>query len=96
MDENRKPWRPPFQLPMKKRIPMPAKGIVPSPQQVERMRVIAYLQGVHVEGMRKHLCFSCAFVTLYDKNNKQYRISRTSTLEQVKEIIQEIIKINAQ
>jgi hypothetical protein len=63
-------------------------------QRDERVKVINYLQNVNVEGMRKHLCFSCAFVTLYDKNNKPYLISRIKTLEQVKAIVEEIIKIN--
>ena len=66
-----------------------------SPQQIERMRVIAYLQDVKVEGMRKHLCFSCAASHLYDKNNKLYAITRTATLEEVKKIVEEIRKINA-
>jgi len=60
----------------------------------ERMRVIDYLQNVKVEGMRKHLCFSCAFVRLYDKNNKPYLISRTTNLDKVKSIVEEIIKVN--
>lgn len=63
-------------------------------QQGDRLRVIDYLQDVEVEGMRKHLCFSCAFVSLYDKNNKRYKVSRTDTIEQVKAIVDEIRKIN--
>lgn len=96
MDENRKPWRPPFQLPMKKRIPMSAKGIVTNPQLAERMRVVDYLQTVQVEGMRKHLCLGCVYSVLYDKNNNPYKISRSNTLEEVKLIVEEIRKINAQ
>lgn len=65
-----------------------------SPSQKDRIAVIDYLQKVEVEGMRKHLCFSCAFVKLYDKNNKQYKVSRTMTLTQVKDIVEGIRKVN--
>lgn len=70
------------------------KTFSPSPKQQERMRVIEYLQRLEFEGLRKHLCFSCAFATLYDKNNKQYKISRTNTLAEVKAIVEVIRKIN--
>jgi hypothetical protein len=75
--------------------PMP-RNVIPmrSAQHLERARVIEYLQGIQVDGMRKHLCFSCAFVTLYDKNNKSYLISRTHTLDQVKNIVEEIRQVN--
>ncbi len=63
-------------------------------QRDERIKVVNYLQDVNVEGMRKHLCFSCAFVTLYDKNNKPYMISRYKTLEEVKAVVEEIRKVN--
>lgn len=54
-----------------------------------------YLRDVVVVGMRKVLCFGCAFSKLYDKNNKEYRIhNRYATLEGVKAIVEEIRKIN--
>lgn len=65
-----------------------------SSAQKDRMAVIDYLQKVEVEGMRKHLCFSCLFVKLYDKNNKEYKISRTMRLAQVKEVVEQIRKVN--
>ena len=76
-----------------KRVSLATK-LTPSVSQQERMRVIDYLQSIKVDGMRKILCFSCAFVKLYDKNNKEYKISRTATLESVKLIIEGIKKIN--
>lgn len=96
MDENRKPWRPPFQLPMKKVIPISRKDVPSTFTQDERIRVANYLLSVQVEGMRKHLCFCCVYSVLYDKHNNPYKISRSNTLEEVKKIVEEIIKINAQ
>lgn len=75
-------------------VPMQRIG-TPTPAQRERMAVIDYLQQVEVEGMRKALCFSCSFVKLYDKNNKEYFISRTATLQYVKAIVEEIKKVNS-
>lgn len=70
------------------------KYAAPTEAQRDRMLVVSYLQTIKVEGMRKHLCFSCAVVKLYDKNNKQYDIPRSFTLAQVKSVIEEIKKVN--
>lgn len=45
--------------------------------------------------VRKSLCLGCTTQKLYDKNGKMYAINRAMTLEEVKNIVEEIRKANA-
>lgn len=55
--------------------------------------VVGFLHSI--TDIRKHLCFSCNLQRLYDDNGKEYRITRTTPLDKVKKIVEEIRTINA-
>ena len=48
-----------------------------------------------LKDVRCHVCWKCSVSKVYDKNNKEYKVSRGMTLESVKELVEEIRKINA-
>lgn len=45
--------------------------------------------------IRKVICGGCPSQRLYDKNGKLYNITRQHTLDEVKNIVEEIRKVNA-
>lgn len=47
-----------------------------------------------LKDIRCHICWQCSVSKVYDKNNKEYKVSRGMTLAQVEELIIEIRKIN--
>ncbi len=75
-------------------IKKPAWKIADEKRLQNRSEVISYLLMLNVPGIRKHICISCKFSTLYDKNNKPYKIGNDSELELVKKIVEEIKQTN--
>lgn len=45
--------------------------------------------------IRRHICRNCGASKIYDKNNKEYKISRSMTLQDAEFIVVEIRKLNA-
>ena len=58
-----------------------------SPRVVEWMDIVHFLEGEECVGVRKKLCVSCGFGKLYDKKGNEIKISKYSTLESVKKIV---------
>lgn len=58
-----------------------------SPRVVGWMDIVHFLEGEECVGVRKKLCVSCGFGKLYDKQGKEIKISKYSTLENVNKIV---------
>lgn len=65
----------------------PHRPIAPKKSQVEWMDIVRFLGGEECVGIRKHLCISCGFGKLYDKQGNEIKVSRYSTLENVKKLV---------
>lgn len=98
MEENRKFGKPRHRFTNAPRMvfPMPRKGVIQSLPQKNKgqwSEIVSYL--LRLEDVSKSICAGCGKAILRDKNNKAYNISRTNTLEEVKNIVEEIRKVNA-
>ena len=64
--------------------------LAPKKSTVEWMDIIRFLVGKECIGIRMKSCISCGFGKLYDKQGKEIKVSRYSTLESVKKIVNTI------
>lgn len=57
-------------------------------------RIISVVMTTQIDGMRKNICASCGFGKLYDKNNVGYKITRFTTADELRNILEKIKTIN--
>lgn len=56
------------------------------------MAIVSFLNDCN--DIRKSVCVSCFGAKLYDKNNIEYQINGTMSLQKAKDIVEQIRKIN--
>ena len=61
-----------------------------SARVVEWMDIVRFLHTEECVGIRMKLCVSCGSGKLYDKQGKEIKINRYSTLDNVKKIVEMI------
>lgn len=60
----------------------------------EWSKIVRYLLHLNEQGIRKHVCPGCGISTLYDLENKAYKVTAAMTVDQVRQIVETIKQAN--